>query len=133
MKIAVISDDGIDISQHFGRAPYYVVAEVDDGVILNKKTMDKVGHSNFSGGNDAGQVDSRGRRGYGRFAANRHAAMAEGIRDCQVLICGGMGWGAYESMKSNNIDVFVTDNTNIDEAIKLYLAGKLDNLMDRLH
>ncbi len=133
MKIAVISDEGINISQHFGRAPYYVVAEVDDGTILNKETRDKMGHHTFAGGHDEEHLDSQGRRGYGQEAHDKHTMMAEAIKDCQVLICGGMGWGAYESMKNFNIDVFVTDNLNIDEAIKLYLAGKLDNLMERLH
>ena len=59
--------------------------------------------------------------------------MAETIADCQVLIAGGIGWGAYDSMKSYNIESVVTDVENIDEAVKLYLEGKLTNLMDRLH
>ena len=36
-------------------------------------------------------------------------------------------------MKSYNIESVVTDVENIDEAVKLYLEGKLTNLMDRLH
>jgi predicted Fe-Mo cluster-binding NifX family protein len=59
--------------------------------------------------------------------------MAETIADCQVLIAGGMGWGAYESLESRNIQPIVTDIRNIDEAVKLYLEGKLPNLMERLH
>jgi predicted Fe-Mo cluster-binding NifX family protein len=43
-----------------------------------------------------------------------------------------MGQGAYESMKSYNIEPVVTDVKNIDEAVRLYLAGKLPNLMERL-
>lgn len=133
MKIAVASDDGITVNQHFGKAPYYVVATVENGNVVSKETRAKAGHHTFAGGHDQEHLDSQGRRGYGQEAHDKHTMMAEAIKDCQVLICGGMGWGAYESMKSFNIDVFVTDNLNIDEAIKLYLAGKLDNLMDRLH
>jgi len=59
--------------------------------------------------------------------------MAGAISDCQIIIAGGMGWGAYESMKSYNIDTLVTDIESIDEAVKLYIEGKLPNLMDRLH
>jgi len=44
-----------------------------------------------------------------------------------------MGWGAYESLKSRAIETIVTDVESIDEAVKLYLAGKLPNLMERLH
>ena len=59
--------------------------------------------------------------------------MAEVIRDCEVLIAGGMGGGAYEAMRSYNIETIVTDVTDIQEAVKLYLDGKLKNLMERLH
>ena len=60
-------------------------------------------------------------------------SQAEIISDCQVLLAGGMGWGAYESMQSYNIKPIVTDVKNIDEAVQLYLDGKLTNLMERLH
>jgi predicted Fe-Mo cluster-binding NifX family protein len=30
MKIAIVSDDGMTISQHFGRATYYVVVSVEN-------------------------------------------------------------------------------------------------------
>jgi predicted Fe-Mo cluster-binding NifX family protein len=57
----------------------------------------------------------------------------ETIADCQVLIAGGMGWGAYDGLKSRDIEAIVTDVTDIDQAVKLYLEGKLANLMERLH
>jgi predicted Fe-Mo cluster-binding NifX family protein len=50
-----------------------------------------------------------------------------------MKIAGGMGWGAYESLKSCGIEPAVTDVENVDEAVKLYLEGKLPNLMERLH
>ena len=36
MKIAVITDDERTISQHFGRAPYYVVVTIEDGKIVDR-------------------------------------------------------------------------------------------------
>jgi len=59
--------------------------------------------------------------------------MAESITDCQVILAGGMGWGAYESMKRYNIEPVATDVENIDEAVQLYLEGTLPNQMERLH
>jgi predicted Fe-Mo cluster-binding NifX family protein len=44
-----------------------------------------------------------------------------------------MGWGAYDSLKSRGIETIITDVTNIDEAVQLYIDGKLPNLMERLH
>jgi predicted Fe-Mo cluster-binding NifX family protein len=33
MKIAVITDDGKTISQHFGRAPYYMVFSIEGKLV----------------------------------------------------------------------------------------------------
>jgi len=132
MKIAAISEDGATVSQHFGRAPLYVVVTAENGKIVNKETRDKAGHHTFAGGQHHEAAPGE-RHGYDADAQSRHAQMAQSIDDCQVLFAGGMGWGAYESLKSRGIEVVVTDVDNIDEAVKLYLDGKLPNLTDRLH
>jgi len=131
MKIAAISDDGVNISQHFGRAPLYVVVTVEDGKIVSRETRPKAGHNTFAA--TESPLAPGERHGYDAGSQVRHQSMAEAIADCQVLLAGGMGWGAYESMKSYNIEPFVTDVQHIDEAVRLYLAGRLANLMERLH
>jgi predicted Fe-Mo cluster-binding NifX family protein len=132
MKIAVITEDGTTISQHFGRAPLYIVVTVEGGKIVNKEKRNKAGHHTFAAHHDAPLAPDE-RHGYDAGSQVRHASMAETITDCQVLIAGGMGWGAYESLKSRGIEPVVTDVENVDEAVKLYLEGKLPNLMERLH
>ena len=132
MKIAVITEDGTTVSQHFGRAHLYVVATVEDGKVVGKETRDKAGHHTFSGGEHPETAPGE-RHGYDAGAQSRHATMAQAIADCQVMIGGGMGWGAYEGLKGFNIEPIVTDVTNIDEAVSLYLENRLPNLMDRLH
>jgi predicted Fe-Mo cluster-binding NifX family protein len=131
MKIAVISDNGTTVSQHFGRAPYYVVITAEDGKIVDKEKREKPGHQSFAH-HEEHHAHEEG-HGFGAQAQSRHASMAEPIADCQVLIAGGMGWGAYENLTSRGIETIVTDIKNIDEAIKLYLEGKLLNLQQRLH
>jgi len=132
MKIAVISDDGTTISQHFGRAPYYVVVTVENDKVVNKERRDKAGHHTFAGQHGE-HHETGGQHGFDAGAQARHASMMSNISDSQVLIAGGMGMGAYESLKSRGIETIMTDVTGIDEAVKLYLEGKLPNLMERLH
>jgi predicted Fe-Mo cluster-binding NifX family protein len=132
MKIATISEDGATVSQHFGRALYYIVVTVEDGKVVSKEKRDKAGHHTFAGSQHPETAPGE-RHGYSADAQTRHAAMAQSIDDCQVLIAGGMGWGAYESLKSRGIETVVTDVEDIDEAVKLFLQGKLINLMERLH
>jgi predicted Fe-Mo cluster-binding NifX family protein len=131
MKIAAISEDEVTISQHFGRAPYYVVLSVEQGKVVGRETRSKAGHHTFAA--TERPLAPGDRHGYDAGSQAKHASMAQSIADCQVLIAGGMGWGAYESLKSRNIQVIVTDIGTIDEAVKLYLEDSLPNLMERLH
>jgi predicted Fe-Mo cluster-binding NifX family protein len=134
MKIAAVSDDGVTISQHFGRAQFYVVVTVEDGKIVAREMRDKLGHAHFAGqhGKHTHEADPRG-HGFDPAAQNRHARMAAAIADCEVLLARGMGAGAYESMRQAGIRPIVTDVAMIDEAVQAYLDGKLADHPEMLH
>jgi len=133
MKIAVITDNGNTVSQHFGYAPYYMVFNVEGNKIVSQEKRDKAGHHNLGGGHQEHHGQG-GRHGFDAASQSKHATMMDAISDCQLLIAGGMGYGAYEALKSRNIDVIITDVENIAEAVQLYLEGKLVNLQEeRLH
>ena len=130
MKIAAITDDEHSISQHFGRAPYYLVMTVEDGQIVQRERRDKLGHAHFA--NEPHGTDPRG-HGFDPAAQNRHAQMAAAIADCDVLLCRGMGTGAYESMQQAGIRPIVTDIAGIDAAVQAYVDGRIVDRVDRLH
>ena len=131
MKIAAITDDGTSISQHFGRAPFYAVLSVENDCIVKREMREKLGHRQFA--HPQGHLDEQGRHGFGADSQDRHAAMAKAISDCDVLLCQGMGWGAYESMNQLGIRTVVTDITDIDAAVRAYLEGTIVDRLDRLH
>jgi len=132
MKIAAITDDGSTISQHFGRAPHYLVVTVEDGQIVDRQLRDKLGHTHFA--NEPHEKGLPGQpHGFDPAAQNRHARMAEAIADCRALLCGGMGAGAYESMRVRGIQPVVTDIALIDEAVLAYVEGRIVDRTDRLH
>lgn len=133
MKIASVTENGNTISQHFGRAPLYVVVTAEDGKVLSKETRAKAGHHDFHQAETKADECGCGVHGHGEGVDAKHRTMADSIADCSVVMAGGMGWGAYESMKSRGIEPIVTDVGNIDEAVSLYLKGELPNLMERLH
>ena len=133
MKIAAVSEDGVTISQHFGRAPYYVVVSVEDGKIVSREKRDKLGHAQFAGEHEETHgADPRG-HGFDPAAQDRHARMAAAITDCDVMIARGMGAGVYESMKQAGIRPVVANVANIDEAVQVYLAGRLEDHVEKLH
>ena len=132
MKIAVVSDDGMTISQHFGRAQYYVVATVEDEKIIALETREKASHAQLSKESHATEDDPRG-HGFDPAAQSRHARMLDPISDCQVLLARGMGAGAYNSIRAANIRSIITDVPMITDAVRAYLAGALVDHTERLH
>ena len=132
MKIAAVTEDGSTISQHFGRAPFYMVFTIENNKVVNQEKRPKAGHHGSTACHD-NHDSCGGEHGHDAGAKSIHTTMAQTIDDCQVLIAGGMGWGAFESLKSRNIEPIVTNVKEIDKAVKLYISGKLPNLMERLH
>lgn len=133
MKIAVITDDGKTISQHFGRAPYYAVFTIEEGKVVKREMRDKLGHNQFNTGEQAGEHSHEEGHGSGAHSHDKHVSMAEAIADCKALLCGGMGRGAYESMRQLNIEPIVTDLRDIDAAVQAYLTDTLVDHTERLH
>jgi predicted Fe-Mo cluster-binding NifX family protein len=127
MKIAVVTEDGITISQHFGRAPFYAVLTTEDGHITGYEQREKFAHHHGLGehGHEGGHQ--------GPEAQNTHGRMMSPIDDCEVMIARGMGNGAYYSLQETGIKPVITDVANIEEAVQHYLKGDLVNHVERLH
>ncbi|MGC8838873.1 MAG: NifB/NifX family molybdenum-iron cluster-binding protein [Anaerolineae bacterium] len=135
MKIAAVSEDGVTISQHFGRAPFYVVVTVENGEVVGRETRPKMGHAQFASEPHAEAAQGADPRGHGFDAAaqGRHARMAAAIADCDVLLARGMGAGAYQSMQQAGIRPIVTDIPAIDDAVRAFLESRLVDHTERLH
>ena len=132
IKVAAITDDGKTISQHFGRAAYYLVATVENGQIVNRELRHKLGHAHFV--NQPHPEEQPGQpHGIDTASHNKHLEMAEAIADCEALLCRGMGRGAYESMQARGIRPVVTDIAPIDEAVTAYVEGNIVDQVERLH
>lgn len=128
MKIAVVSDDGKTISQHFGRAKNYIVFDVQGGSITRSEVRSKTAHHSGEEHHDHGEGGH-----VGPEADAKHNSMLASISDCEALIVRGMGFGAFDAMKSAGIKPYITDLELAEDAVKAYIAGKLDSHTERLH
>ncbi len=133
MKIAFITDDGETISRHFGRAGHYLVVEIEDGEEVSREMRAKLGHQHFHKEGEHHEHDHEGASGTGAESHGKHVSMAETIRDCKALICGGMGMGAYQSMERLGITPIVTQEREINTALEAYLQGNLEDHTEMLH
>lgn len=131
INIAAVTDDGVTISQHFGRAKFYEVLFVESGQVVKRERREKLGHNNFA--QEEHHHHSSDQHGLDESSHNKHISMAEAIKDCKILLSRGMGDGAYQSMLQLNIKPIVTDIKNIDEAVQAVINGSIINHIEKLH
>lgn len=133
MKIAVVTLDGETVSQHFGRSPYYKIVSVENKKVI-KTEMRLRGTGHFAPSRKSEEKSENhhpeGKHGYGADADRKHASMAMEIADCDVLIAGGMGQGAYESFKKSGLSVYLTNHSDIHAAVDKLINGTLINLYE---
>ena len=99
-RIAVTYENGL-IFQHFGHTETFKVYDVENGLVEKSEIIENEG---------AG-----------------HEALADLLKEkgVDVLICGGMGPGAYNALRSAGIEAVIGAKGSADVAIALYLQGLL--------
>jgi predicted Fe-Mo cluster-binding NifX family protein len=136
MKIAVATDDGKTISAHFGRAAHYAVITIENGTVTGREQRDKPAHGHHHHHHESeGAIQlQEGMVPQTRIeAGNTHGAMVAPITDCQVVISRGMGYPAYESLRAAGLQPVITVVSDIDEAVRQFTEGKLEDHPERLH
>ena len=119
-KIAVVTENGRQISSHFGMAPAYRVYTVEDSRVIAEEERAKPHHTHHPD-------HSGGHEGHGL-----HEDMFAPISDCQVLICGGMGTPAYQKAETAGLQVVLTGGEMLT-AVEAYLLGQLNSDPRRVH
>lgn len=119
MKIAVPTDDGETVSQHFGQAKYFKVFVVENNQVTGSEMREKASHQHGDHTHQEGVHPGQ--------------QMVESIADCQVLISGGMGTPALSRATATGLKVFLSGISLIDSAVEAYIAGTLDNNSSRVH
>lgn len=140
MKIAVVTDDGAAVAQHFGRARYYHVYTVEEGAIVSSELRDRTGTLHHGHGHDH-HHDHDHHHGHGHDhahgtqpgAADRHAGMVAQINDVTILLAGGMGYGARRALSDAGIEVVATDIRGTEDAVRAFLDGTLPHREERVH
>jgi predicted Fe-Mo cluster-binding NifX family protein len=113
MKIAIVSDDEKTIASHFGRTRGFIIFDVEDKEIKGKEYR----LNTFTG-------HARGLEG-AEHSLNRHGPILNALKDCKTVISHGMGRRIYDDLKNIGIEVYITDETDVQKALALYLSGVL--------
>ena len=120
--IALPTEDGATLCQHFGRARYYKVVEVTDGKVVSTELRDKFAHVCGDPAMDSGLTHEE-----------IHNRLADAAHGCDTVIAGGMGQGAMDALTAAGMKVIQTDMVNLDDIIAAYTAGTLTNVAGQMH
>jgi predicted Fe-Mo cluster-binding NifX family protein len=118
MRIAIPTNDGTSISEHFGRSAAFLIFETEEGKIKSHemKTNGQQ-HSHAQGGCDHGSTES---------SQHSHQGILSALDGCAIVICAGMGQRAAEALKGGGVtQIVVTTVGSAEEAVGTFLAGKL--------
>lgn len=101
MKIAVTYKNG-NVFQHFGKTEYFKIYEIKDNKIINSYVID---NNNIS-----------------------HCALIDYLKELNIdiLICGGLGYGAVSKLSELNIKLYAGVSGSADKAVDDLLENKLD-------
>jgi predicted Fe-Mo cluster-binding NifX family protein len=106
MKIAIPTNDGINISAHFGRCREFLIFEVRNGQVKLIETRANAGcHEHESGSSESGSK------------THSHSGFVETLRDCETVLCGGIGAGAVAALKTGGIPVVLVEADGSAEQI----------------
>lgn len=119
MKIAVASTDGVLISEHFGRSKSFIVFEVADGKVGEGQVRDNTYTAHAKGECKEGENHHHDQH-------HSHADAVAALCDCQIVLCGGMGWRAAEELKASGIQAVIVDaGLSPNQAAQDFLDGKI--------
>jgi predicted Fe-Mo cluster-binding NifX family protein len=113
VKIAIPTNDGINLSAHFGRCRQFLIFEAGNGQVKLVETRMNAGCHGH--GSTDGAAEHPG-----------HSGFVEALRDCETVLCGGIGAGAVEALKSGGISVVLVEATgDAEQIVTAFLSGAL--------
>lgn len=116
MKIAVASDNQVNVSGHLGKVGGFIIYEIEDSKIAGKNYI-KNSFTNHARG------ENHSHHGDGQH--HSHSRLINALEGVETLIFLSGGWRVVEDLKNNGIKPFLTDETDADRAVVRYLKNEL--------
>ncbi len=128
MRIAIPTDDGRTVANHFGRATYFMIVEIEDGKEVSRKLSENL-HAREHGNHEHhGYGNGRG-YGHEHEQGHSHKEVFASVGEIEGVVAVRIGPHMFEDLKEKNIRIYlVRSGTSIDEVVSDMIAGKLRSL-----
>jgi len=108
MKVAVPSNDGKTIAEHFGRAQSFILFEVEEGVIKSRQL-----------------ADSQSPHHQGQHGNHQGPWFMPSLQGTDIIISRGMGRKAIAYFEQEGIKPVFTDLSDAEQVVIAYSQGNL--------
>jgi predicted Fe-Mo cluster-binding NifX family protein len=119
MRIAVASDDGVQVAAHTGRCAGFVIFDVSG----QDATRGEFRRNTFTA-HAQGQC-SGGDHAHAAHAHHSHGPLLDALADCRVLVTRGLGPRLITDLANRGIEAYVCQATHADDAAGQYARGQL--------
>lgn len=109
MKIAIPTNDKLNIVYHLRFAQGFMIFEIEDGSIKNKYYR---------------ELTRSDVKDFGNCEVN-YARFTEILADCDLVILYAMNPEIEQEFKKAKIEIFITSDAFLQSSIKLFLQGRL--------
>lgn len=132
MKVAIASDDGKTIADHFGRTLGFVIYDISGkGEIVGKNYHQNNHTQHVQGhGHQHGHHHEHGHE-HGHGAEHGHGPVLSLLGGVQVVICRGMGRRILMDLNQAGIQPFIVNVDEVEDAIQKFLSDQLENDLSR--
>jgi predicted Fe-Mo cluster-binding NifX family protein len=120
MKIAVATDDFVDVTGHVGRCNGFLVYEIEDGKVINVEKRE----NNFTNHKRSEHLSHD--HGHGHSHEHSHSALVDGLSDCSHLICTSAGWRLQNDFEEAGKKLIFTNEKNAEQAALKLVNGTLE-------
>jgi len=115
MKIAIATDDWNRISSHVSKTKGFAIFDIENDKIISQEYRPRTLTNTARRLNDT------------KHERNEYSQIVDIVKDCEVVIAGGMEKKFHLDLKKIGIEVYISDEIYVKNVLELYLTGKLIN------
>lgn len=123
-QITIATNDGVRIADHFRSSLYFEQIRLAGSYIQSRDRIDKSGIDGFHVSIPPLQTGE---------PADHHQAMTHALNGTHVVITRGIGHRMFNLLTQKGIQVIVTRERFIDDALRLLIQDQLLHFSDRIH
>ena len=119
-KIAIATDDKINISMHLGRCKYFAIYTITPNKVVSREYLKNTFTHHRKSMTDCEADQMPGAADY------PHDELLKALAECRVVLSGGIGQRLIDDLEQAGINGYVVaDKGGIEELVQKYLEGEL--------